>query len=83
MAFYQDSIENIYSVSEITQEIKDGLAKLPPDDKEALENFGIDLATRQCSEFIKNGVPGIHIYTMDRSRAALEIVRRLREDGLL
>ena len=67
----------------ITQEIKDGLAKLPPDDKEALENFGIDLATRQCSELIKNGVPGIHIYTMDRSKAALEIVRRLRKEGLL
>ncbi|MCK5421969.1 MAG: methylenetetrahydrofolate reductase, partial [Deltaproteobacteria bacterium] len=55
----------------------------PPDDKEALENFGIDLATRQCSELIKNGVPGIHIYTMDRSKAALEIVRRLRKEGLL
>ena len=67
----------------ITQEIKDGLAKLPPDDKEALESFGIDLATRQCSELIKNGVPGIHIYTMDRSKAALEIVRRLRKEGLL
>jgi methylenetetrahydrofolate reductase (NADPH) len=67
----------------ITQEIKDGLAQLPPDDKEALEQFGIDLATRQCSELIKKGVPGIHIYTMDRSRAALEIVGRLREEGLL
>ncbi len=67
----------------IAQEIKDGLAKLPPDDKEALENFGIDLATRQCSELIKNGVPGIHIYTMDRSKAALEVVRRLRKEGLL
>lgn len=67
----------------ITQEIKDGLAKLPPDDKDALENFGIDLATRQCSELIRQGVPGIHIYTMDRSRAAIEMVRRLRKEGLL
>jgi methylenetetrahydrofolate reductase (NADPH) len=67
----------------ITQEIKDGLSALPPDDKEALENFGIDLATRQCSELIKKGVPGIHIYTMDRSRASIEIVGRLRKEGLL
>jgi methylenetetrahydrofolate reductase (NADPH) len=67
----------------ITQEIKDGLAALPPDDKEALENFGIDLATRQCSELIKKGVPGIHIYTMDRSRASIEIVGRLRKEGVL
>lgn len=67
----------------ITQEIKDGLAGLPPDDKEALEKFGIDLATRQCLELLKKGVPGIHIYTMDRSRAAFEIVGRLRKEGLL
>ena len=67
----------------ITQEIKSGLAQLSPDNKEALEQFGIDLATRQCSELIKQGVPGIHIYTMDRSKAALEIVGNLRKEGLL
>ena len=67
----------------ITQEIKDVLAGLPPDNKEALEKFGIDLATRQCLELLKKGVPGIHIYTMDHSRAALEIVGRLRKEGLL
>ena len=67
----------------ITDEINDGIAALPPDDKQALENFGIDLATRQCAELLKNGVPGIHIYTMDRSSSSVEIVKRLREDGLL
>ncbi len=67
----------------ITPEITDGLAKLLPDDKETLEQFGIDLATRQCAELIEKGVPGIHIYTMDRSRASVEIVGRLRRDGLL
>ncbi len=67
----------------ITEEIKDGIAALPPDDKEALENFGIDLATSQCEELLRKGVPGIHIYTMDRSSASVEIVKRLRKDGLL
>ena len=67
----------------ITQEINDGLAALPPDDKQALEAFGIDLATRQCAELIRKGAPGIHIYTMDRSTASVEIVKRLRNEGLL
>ena len=67
----------------ITREIQDGLAALSPDDTEKLEQFGIDLATRQCRELLKKGVPGIHLYTMDRSRAALEMVGRLRTEGLL
>ena len=67
----------------ITDGIKNGLAGLPPDDQEALEQFGIDLAIRQCRELLIKGVPGIHLYTMDRSRAALAIVAQLREEGLL
>jgi methylenetetrahydrofolate reductase (NADPH) len=67
----------------ITEEIKNVLAALPPDDQEALEQFGIDLAIRQCRELLAQGVPGIHLYTMDRSRAALAIVGQLREEGLL
>jgi methylenetetrahydrofolate reductase (NADPH) len=67
----------------ITEEINNGLAALPPGDQEALEQFGIDLAIRQCRELLIQGVPGIHLYTMDRSRAALAIVGQLREEGLL
>jgi methylenetetrahydrofolate reductase (NADPH) len=67
----------------ITKEIENGLAALPPDDQEALEQFGIDLATRQCRELLTQGVPGIHLYTMDRSKASLAIVGQLREEGLL
>jgi methylenetetrahydrofolate reductase (NADPH) len=67
----------------ITKEIQKDLAALPPDDQEALEQFGIDLAIRQCRELLTKGVPGIHLYTMDRSKAALEIVGHLREEGLL
>ena len=67
----------------ITEEIQNGLAALPTDDQEALKQFGIDLAIRQCRELLTKGVPGIHLYTMDRSRAALAIVGQLREEGLL
>ena len=67
----------------ITEEIHQGLAKLPTDDNKAVAEFGIDFATQQCRELIEKGVPGIHIYTMDRSKAATEIVQRLRSEGLL
>ena len=67
----------------ITDEVRNGLAALPPDDKAAVANFGIDFATQQCRELIEQGVPGLHIYTMDRSKASLEIIKRLKEEGML
>jgi methylenetetrahydrofolate reductase (NADPH) len=69
--------------AEITDEIRDGIAALPEDDKEALLEFGIDFAVRQCAELLQAGVPGIHIYTMDRSKSSEGIVRRLQDQGLL
>jgi methylenetetrahydrofolate reductase (NADPH) len=67
----------------ITAEIKQGLAALPEGDNKAVSAFGIDFATELCRGLLKGGVPGIHIYTMDRSKAAVEIVNRLRREGLL
>jgi methylenetetrahydrofolate reductase (NADPH) len=67
----------------ITDEIHQGLASLPEDDKEALLAFGIDFAYRQCVGLLKSGVPGLHFYTMDRSASTKGVVERLRRDGLL
>ncbi len=67
----------------ITEKIEKGLASLPEDDKDALNDFGVDFAYEQCAELIKAGVPGLHIYTMDRSRSTLGLVGRLRGEGLL
>ncbi len=67
----------------ITEEIRDGIAALPEGDTAALADFGIDFAVKQCAELLEAGVPGIHIYTMDRSKASVGIVSRLRETGLL
>jgi methylenetetrahydrofolate reductase (NADPH) len=44
---------------------------------EAVEQYGIELATRQCKELVAHRVPGIHFYTLNRSRATQEIIRRL------
>jgi methylenetetrahydrofolate reductase (NADPH) len=67
----------------ITEEIRDGLAELPEGDKDAVLDFGIEFAYRQCKGLLEGGAPGVHIYTMDRSQTSAEIVARLRADGLL
>jgi methylenetetrahydrofolate reductase (NADPH) len=59
-----------------------GIDTLPADDKKALSEFGIQLATTQCAELLKSGVRGLHFYTMDRSKSVMEIVARLKGDGI-
>ena len=48
-------------------------------DPDAVQAFGIEYATQQCRELIDRGVRGIHFYTLNRSRATHEIIRRLEE----
>lgn len=67
----------------ITDEVTQGIESLPEGDKEALAAFGIDFAANQCAELLDAEVPGLHLYTMDRSQAAVGIVNRLREEGRL
>lgn len=67
----------------IVEAIRQGIAALPEGDKDALLNFGVEFAVGQCQELLKAGVPGLHIYTMDRSKSTAGIVNCLRNDGLL
>jgi len=67
----------------ITDELRQGIDALPEGDKEALVDFGIEFAVHQCKGLLEAGVPGLHIYTMDRSGSTVAIVSRLRKDGLL
>ena len=46
-------------------------------DKQGLERVGINYASQQCSELLDEEVDGIHFYTLNRSRATLEIYRNL------
>jgi len=69
--------------AKITDEIRTGIAALPEDDKQALLEFGIEFAVLQCAELLEAGVPGLHIYTMDRSKSSEGTIRRLRDQGLL
>jgi methylenetetrahydrofolate reductase (NADPH) len=66
----------------ITEDVRKGLSSLEEGDKEALIEYGIEFAYRQCAELLKAGVPGLHIYTMDRGASTVGLVNRLRADGV-
>lgn len=50
------------------------------DNDEAVTEYGIEYAARQCRELLDRGVPGLHFYCLNRPRSTVEVVRRL---GLL
>jgi methylenetetrahydrofolate reductase (NADPH) len=47
-------------------------------DPEAVGELGVQHAVEQCRELLDRGAPGIHFYTLNRSKATVEILRRLR-----
>jgi methylenetetrahydrofolate reductase (NADPH) len=47
------------------------------DDDEAVTQFGIEFATKQVEALLKFGVPGVHLYTMNKVRSIREILRNL------
>ncbi|MBI5209136.1 MAG: methylenetetrahydrofolate reductase [NAD(P)H] [Elusimicrobia bacterium] len=49
------------------------------DDPEAVIRYGIDHAVRQCRDLLDGGAPGVHFYTLNKTRSTREILSRLRD----
>ena len=47
------------------------------DNDEAVLQFGIEYATRQCEELLREGAPGLHFYTLNKARSTSQIVENL------
>ncbi|MDP6679796.1 MAG: methylenetetrahydrofolate reductase [NAD(P)H], partial [Verrucomicrobiota bacterium] len=47
------------------------------DDAEAVREYGIEYATAQSRELLDRGAPGLHFYTLNKSKAVLQILGNL------
>ena len=47
-------------------------------DLDKVTQIGIRFAAHQCEELLHKGAPGIHFYTLNKSRATREILEHLR-----
>lgn len=59
----------------------DRLLKRVENDKEGAVQLGIDYATEQCEQLIAFGVPGIHFYSLNKSRSVKAILDNLALTG--
>ncbi len=48
------------------------------DDPESCPQYGVELATKMCSELIQHGVPGVHFYVLNRSDSIGQIMGNLK-----
>lgn len=53
------------------------------DDPKAIREVGIDWTHRQIAELMDHEITAFHLYIMNRSGMAVEVIRRLRESGRL
>jgi len=62
--------------AQIPSRMMERLEQLGEND-EAVTAFGIEYATRQCEELLRNGAPGIHFYTLNKVRSTTQILKNL------
>jgi methylenetetrahydrofolate reductase (NADPH) len=46
-------------------------------DDTAVTEYGIDYATKQCEHLLREGVPGIHFYTLNKAYSTTRILKNL------
>ncbi len=47
------------------------------DDLDSIREFGLDIVARLCEQLLRDGAPGLHIYTLNRAHATERLLERL------
>jgi len=47
------------------------------DDLESIRSFGLDVVARLCEQLLRDGAPGLHFYTLNRSQATEQLLERV------
>jgi methylenetetrahydrofolate reductase (NADPH) len=63
--------------SRIPPELASRLDEFGENDSAAAE-FGVEYATRQCEDLLRNGAPGIHFYTLNKAPSTVSILKNLK-----
>ncbi|MFP4605467.1 MAG: methylenetetrahydrofolate reductase [NAD(P)H] [Bacteroidota bacterium] len=50
------------------------------DNSDEVYKIGLDYAVEQAQDLLKNGAPGLHIYTLNKSRAAIDLYESLSDE---
>ena len=62
--------------ADLPSALTEELDRLGTDD-DAVAEFGIDYATKQCEELLREGAPGLHFYTLNKAGSTTRIVNNL------
>ncbi len=47
-------------------------------DRDGMFKFSVDYASRQARQLLEGGAPGLHLYTLNRSKAAMAIMKNVK-----
>lgn len=62
--------------AQMPSKMMERLEELSEDD-EAVTQYGIEYATRQCEDLLRQGAPGVHFYTLNKARSTTQIMKNL------
>jgi methylenetetrahydrofolate reductase (NADPH) len=62
--------------SKLPEELRRRLEEWAHDD-EAVRQVGVEVCTEMCRKLLDHGVPGLHVYCLNRSQSSTEILRNL------